>query len=63
MKLAPAAEAVWLTVPPFPVARRTLREWVASRRAMADGTFGRVLLELRWAGRIRRNRCGEYQLT
>lgn len=58
---SPTCEAVLLTVPPFPVHRRKLREWVDGRRKMSDATFKQALHLLARAGLVVRNRCGEYR--
>ena len=60
---APAMQAVLLTVPPFPVRRDKIGAWVSLRRAMSESTFRKCLHRLCGMRQIKRNKCGEYQLT
>lgn len=53
--------AVFLTVPKFPVHRRTVREWVAVRCEMADQTFTHCLSRLTQQGHITRGPGWVYQ--
>ncbi len=60
---APMMQAVLLTVPMFPVHHKILREWVAARREMTDGTFKHCLHRLTALGKIVQGHAGTYFST